>query len=125
MVDIDTTADGAMTFSLNDGDLTGTADYVVVDESTIEVSGFSLAEFSTSSVYDFAPIQLSKTENSWNGVMRSTSAVLPDDYDSPMYTLRFTANDLSTWGGYFVSGSTDYEWADTTCDWLGYLYLGN
>jgi hypothetical protein len=125
-IDIDTTTSGTMTFAMTspNGALTGTANYTVVDENTIDVEAFDLTD--PSGTYGFAPMTLVMMGSSYYGVMMSTTANLPDDYDSLMYTLRIGASDADTWGGYSVTTNPDgSRWADATGDWYGYLNIDN
>lgn len=122
-VDIDTTTSGTMTFALTSsaGALTGSADYTVVDASTIEVAAFDLTD--PSGTFSFGPMDLIKSGDNYYGVMVSESAALPADYDSLMYTLRL-GSDTSVWGGYNVVTTEDgTRWADTGSNWMGYISL--
>ena len=123
-VDIDPTTSGTMTFALTSsaGALTGSATYTVVDASTIAVDAFDLTD--PSGTYSFSAMELVMMGSSWYGVMMSSSAALPADYDSLMYTLRLGASGADTWGGYEVVTNPDgSRWANATSDWLGYLNI--
>lgn len=102
---------GTMSFSLDAGGtvFSGTADYTMVDDYTVDLDALTLTSADQSTTVQFAAARLALWNNEFYGVLVNADA--NPAYDSTMFALRLQGDlqgsiDIPTWAGNWVSVST-------------------